>query len=42
MSDELSGWGEGIHFPAYVTEDHLIGYMLTIGAVLAVGYVLFN
>jgi hypothetical protein len=23
-------------------EDHLIGYMLTIGAVLAVGYVLFN
>lgn len=26
VQDDLSGWGKGIHFPSFASEDHLIGY----------------
>ncbi len=34
--DEISGWAEGIHFPQFDSEDHLIGHPATADAAIAV------
>jgi MYXO-CTERM domain-containing protein len=36
VQDELSGWGTGIHFPEFSSEEHLIGYPGTADHGLAV------
>jgi MYXO-CTERM domain-containing protein len=35
--DEISGWAEGVHFPQYDSEDHLIGHPGTADAAITVG-----
>jgi subtilisin family serine protease len=36
VMDDLSGWGKGIHFPEFASEEHLIGYPGTADRGLAV------